>query len=98
MEETPGAPGSLAVCLPRRLRASGRDGGGVVNRPPSSFSMLLSRHTRRREFIAGLVGGATAWPLAARAQQGMPVIGYLATGSPDAFASRVAALRQGIGE
>ena len=25
-----------------------------MNRPPSPFSMLLSRHTRRREFIAGL--------------------------------------------
>jgi len=46
MEEATGAPSSFAVWHPRRLRASGRDGGGVMNRSPSPLSMLLSRHTR----------------------------------------------------
>jgi ABC-type uncharacterized transport system substrate-binding protein len=51
---------------------------------------------RRREFIT-LLGGVTVWPLAARAQQpGMPVVGFLALGSPGAFAERIAALREGL--
>ena len=39
------SPSSFAVYDPRRLRASGRDGGGVMNRPPSPLTCFLSRHT-----------------------------------------------------
>jgi hypothetical protein len=54
---------------------------------------------RRREFIIILLGGAVAWPLAARAQQpAMPVIGFLNSAVAQAFTSRVAAYRRGLGE
>ena len=58
----------------------------------------MAIHIRRREFIFTLGGAAVAWPLAARAQQAMPVVGYLSSGSPSAFAPMVAALRRGLNE
>jgi putative ABC transport system substrate-binding protein len=53
---------------------------------------------KRREFIA-LIGGASAWPLAARAQRrAVPVIGYLGSGRPELLDDRVAAFRAGLAE
>jgi putative ABC transport system substrate-binding protein len=53
---------------------------------------------RRREFIAGL-GSAAAWPVAARAQRSVPVVGFLHGATLEAISpERIAAFRAGLAE
>src|SRR5260370_32181709 len=52
---------------------------------------------KRRDFIT-LLGGGAAWPLAARAQQRVPVIGFLGTTSPPAWRQPIAAFERRLTE
>jgi putative ABC transport system substrate-binding protein len=50
---------------------------------------------KRREFIAGL-GTAAAWPMVARAQQQMPLVGFLNSASPDTYRFNADSFREGL--
>jgi putative tryptophan/tyrosine transport system substrate-binding protein len=54
---------------------------------------------KRREFISLLGGAVAAWPVAAIGQgPGIPMVGYLYFGSPEASAKLTAAFRKGLSE
>ena len=84
-------PDRIARLLSRRKSTSG---AASSKRPTSRRS---ETGMTRRSFLA-LAGGAAALPFAARAQQAMPVIGFLHTASAAPFSRYVTAFRQGFGE
>ena len=77
---------------------------GIIFNPKSAILCIpdvvlgAGEAMRRREFIAFVVT-ATAWPLAARAQQAnMPLVGFLNVGSSDGYRPMEAAFREGLQE
>jgi putative ABC transport system substrate-binding protein len=59
---------------------------------------MQSNRLRRREFMTLLGGTAAVWPLQTRAQQTMPVIGFLDPRSPELLADRLREFRRGLKE
>ena len=66
--------------------------------PGATFASFPGMPMRRREFISAIGGAAVTWPLATRAQQAVPVIGFLSSRSPSDSTVLVDAFRQGLHE
>jgi len=58
----------------------------------------MASHIGRRKFLATLLGGAAAWPLAARAQQAIPVMGFIDAASAPERTDFVTAFRRGLAD
>jgi putative ABC transport system substrate-binding protein len=58
----------------------------------------MASYIERRKFLATLGGAAAAWPLAARAQQAVPVVGVLSAEWPNLFSDRLRAFHDGLRE
>src|SRR5262245_63464499 len=85
----------MSACDPKRT--SDRPLTHLVG--TATMASCASRATMRRREFFSLVGGVAAWPLTARAQQpAMPLVGWLAQGSPQKSKPYVAAFHQGLGE
>ena len=82
------APHVIEVVL---RSAFGQTGHSAAAKPEGRASL------RRRDFITPL-GGAAAWPCAARAQEQVPVIGYLSARSREDTSHLIAAFQRGLAE
>jgi putative ABC transport system substrate-binding protein len=63
------------------------------------FAWALGGFVRRREFIKGIIGSATTWPLVARAQQAaLPVIGFLFASTTQGLAAQLPGFHRGLAD
>ena len=69
----------------------------VLSKRKGCYDLLSDpRGVRRREFIALLGGVVAAWPFGACAQQALPVIGFVNSGSAQTQTLMAAAYRKGL--
>jgi ABC-type uncharacterized transport system substrate-binding protein len=99
---------NLTISAPMATNAARKNAAGTVARA-NLFAMLAlvslkpcffsrtGKGMRRRAFIATLAGAA-AWPLAARGQQPLPIVGYINSGAPGPMAPLVTAFHEGLSQ